>query len=335
MKHISPTILTNNLSKINFHLKSFSFILELSHSATQIDFNTTWKHKGITVAGGNGRGDKLNQLSLPEGVFIDDDQNIYIADYWNHRIVEWKCNGKNGKIVAGGNGEGNKMNQLNLPTDVIMDIENNSLIIADKGNRRIMRWSLEKNTKNGQIIISDIDCWGLTIDKDGFLYISDCVKNEVRRWKREDQNGAIVAGGNGKGDQLNQLNSPSNIFLDEDDSLYVSDRDNHRVMKWLKNAKEGIVVAGGNGKENSLTQLSYPRGVIVDQLDQIYVADGGNDRVMRWCRGAKEGTIVVGENGRGTQSNQFYRPKGLSFDRQGNLYVADYENHRIQKFEIN
>ncbi len=271
---------------------------------------------------------------MPEGIFIDDDQNIYIADYWNHRIVEWKHNATNGQIVAGGNGEGNKTNQLYYPTDVIIDKENNSLIISDKGNRRVMRWSLENKTKNGQIIIEDIDCWGLTMDKNGSLYVSDCVKNEVRQWTRGDQNGTIVAGGNGKGDFLNQLNSPSNIVIDEDYSLYVSDRDNHRVIKWLKDAKEGIVVAGGNGKENSLTQLSYPRGVIVDQLGQIYVSDGGNDRVMRWCEGAKEGTIVVGGNGRGQQSNQFYRPKGLSFDQQGNLYVTDYENHRIQKFEI-
>ncbi len=299
------------------------------------ELDTRWKQDGITVAGGNGRDDNLNQLSHPLGIFIDDDQTIYIANNSNHRIVEWKCNATTGQIVAGGNGCGNQINQLNEPIDVIIDKENNSLIISDSENRRVMQWSRENNTKNGQIIIEDIDCWGLTMDKNGSLYVSDFKKNEVRRWKRGDLNGTIVAGGNGRGDYLNQLDYPTFIFVDEDYSLYVSDGNNHRVMKWLKDAKEGIVVAGVNGKGNSLAQLSSPRGVIVDQLGQIYVADWNNHRVMCWCEGVQEGVIVVGGHGEGKQSNQLYYPESLAFDRQGNLYVSDLWNHRVQKFEIN
>jgi hypothetical protein len=53
-----------------------------------------------------------------------------------------------------------------------------------------------------------------------------------------------VAGGNGEGNNLNQFNHPSYIFVDEDHSVYVSDLMNHRVMKWMEGAEEGIVVAG-------------------------------------------------------------------------------------------
>lgn len=49
-----------------------------------------WKQEAIIIAGGNDRGNQLNQLSYPEGIFIDVDQTIYIVDYQNHRIVEWK-----------------------------------------------------------------------------------------------------------------------------------------------------------------------------------------------------------------------------------------------------
>ena len=272
---------------------------------------------------------------MPYAICIDDHGTSYVADNWNHRIVKWKYNATSGQIVAGGNGIGNETNQLNEPTDVIIDTENNSLIITDWGNKRVMRWSLETNSTNGQIIISDINCSRLAIDKKGSLYISDYMKNEVKRWKRGDQNRKIVAGGNGKGDCPNQFNWPAFIFVDEEQSVYVSDYHNHRLMKWLRDAKEGMVVAGGNGQGDSLTQLNYPQGVIVNQLGEIYVADSGNNRVMCWCRGAKEGTIVVGGNGEGKQSNQLNRPIGLSFDRQGNLYVVDRNNHRIQKFEIN
>ncbi len=273
-------------------------------------------------------------MAQPFSIFIDNNENIYIADSGNHRILEWKCNATQGQIVAGGNRRGNQLNQLNGPTDVFIDQETNSLIIADHGNKRVMRWS-RQNSKNGEITISDIYCSRLTRNKNGDLYVSDWEKNEVRRWKRGDKDdGTLVAGGNGEGGQLNQFNCLTSIFVDENDSLYVSDVRNHRVMKWVKGAKEGIVVAGGNGQGNSLRQLSSPQGVIVDQFDQIYVADFGNNRVMRWCDGAAEGTIVVGGNGEGQESNQFNRPSSLFFDREGNLYVADKYNHRIQKFEI-
>jgi len=298
------------------------------------NINTRWTQNGITIAGGYGNGDQLNQLSSPYGIYVDDDhQCIYIADEGNHRIVKWKFGANNGRVVAGGNGPGNRMDQLNGPTDVIIDKKNDSILICDQGNRRVMRWSRRNNT-SGQIIISDIDCSGLTIDNNGDLYVSNREKNEVRRWKIGEKKGTIVAGGNGKGNQLNQLNLPTYIFVDTDYSVYVSDYRNHRVMKWMKGAKEGIVVAGEQDHGNSLTQLSCPYGVVVDHLNNIYVADCGNYRVMCWLKGSREGSIVVGGNGSGQQPNQFNSLTGLSFDGKGNLYVVDHANSRVQKFAI-
>ncbi|CAF0877746.1 unnamed protein product [Adineta steineri] len=315
--------------------------LPLCYPATMIDqnmcppmknkINLKWKQNAITVAGGNGQRQQLNQLYFPQGIFIDERKNIIIADTSNHRIVEWKYNAKEGQVIAGGNGMGNQMDQLFHPTDVIFDEQNHSIIIADFLNRRVVQWVNQKQ----QILIDNIHCRSLEMDKYGFLYVSDYEKNEVRRWKMGEYNeGIVVAGGNGRGDQLNQLNYPTFIFVDEDQSIYVTDAGNHRVLKWRKDAKEGVVVAGGNGEGGNRNQLSAPQGVIVDDLGQIYVADSENHRVMRWCEGKKEGEIVVGGNGIGGESNQLSSPAGLSFDDKGNLYVVDVSNHRIQKFEI-
>ncbi|CAF1169886.1 unnamed protein product [Adineta steineri] len=305
--------------------------LATNHSQEQIQTRKDqYQQFGITVAGGNRYGQELNQLSQPQGMFIDNDKSIYIVDQWNHRIVKWKLNSKTGQIIAGGNGNGNQNNQLNCPTDIIFDKENNSFTISELGHRRVVRY-FDQNQTNQPIIILNINCWGLTIDRNGFIYLSDLENHEVRRWKQGDKNGELVAGGNGQGDHLNQLNQPTYIFIDDDYSLYISDRNNHRVMKWKKDAKEGAVAAGGNGEGNSLKQLNYPYGVIVDHLGQIYVADYCNHRVMRWCEGDEEGEIVDGGNGQGNESNQLYCPSALSFDDEENLYVADARNHRIQK----
>ncbi|CAF3557895.1 unnamed protein product [Adineta steineri] len=290
-----------------------------------------WNQNAITVAGGNGYGENLNQLNCPVGIFIDKNKNIFIADCSNHRIVQWKHNTTEVQIIAGGNGKGNRMNQLNYPTDVIVDRQNHSIIIADWQNRRVVQWV----NQNQQILIDNIDCGRLAMDKYGFLYVSDYKKNEVRRWKIEEYSeGTVVAGGNGKGDQLNQLNFPAYIFVDEEQSVYISDQNNNRVVKWRKDAKKGTIVAGGNGKGERLNQLSSPQGVIVDHFGQIYVADFCNHRIVRWREGKKEGEIIVGGNGKGNQSNQLNVPMGLSFDNEGNLYAADRDNHRIEKFEI-
>ncbi|CAF1355843.1 unnamed protein product [Rotaria sp. Silwood1] len=299
-----------------------------------IPIDARWSQNGKTIAGGNGKGDATNQLNEPHGLFVDDDQTMIIADCRNHRIVQWKMGDTNGQVVAGGKGRGNRSDQLNEPTDVLIDKETDSLIICDYENRRVVRWSRRSGTTQGEILIDNIACWGLFMDDQRYLYVSDDEKHEVRRYQIGDKNGIIVAGGNGEGAGLNQLNWPTYIFVDQQQTVYVSDKDNHLVMKWNKGAKEGIVVAGGQGEGKALTQLYHPNGLFVDMLGAIYVADNRNHRVMHWPKGAKQGTVIVGGNGQGAEANQFDLPVGLSFDRQGNLYVVDWGNNRVQFFSI-
>ncbi|CAF3321077.1 unnamed protein product [Rotaria sp. Silwood2] len=299
-----------------------------------IPIDARWSQNGKTVAGGKGEEVATNLLYWSHGLFVDDDQTMIIADCYNHRIVQRKMGDTNGQVAAGGKGQGNRLDQLNQPTDVSIDKDTDSLIICDRDNRRVLRWSRRSGTNQGEILIDNISCFGLFMDDQRYLYVSDYKKHEVRRYQIGDKNGIVVAGGNGKGAGLNQLNLPTYIFVDQQQTVYVSDRDNHRVMKWNKGAKEGIIAAGGQCSGNALAQLNGPNGLVVDTLNTIYVADSENHRVMRWPKGAKQGTIVVGGNGQGTGANQFNCLGGLSFDRHGNLYVADVINHRVQFFSI-
>ena len=56
--------------------------------------NARWQQNGLTVAGGNGKGNGNNQLSNPWGLYIDDDQTIYIADHIEspYYRMEMECN---------------------------------------------------------------------------------------------------------------------------------------------------------------------------------------------------------------------------------------------------
>ena len=181
-----------------------------------------------------------------------DDQTVYVADPSNDRIVEWKSGATSGQVVAGGNRPGSGAHQLSYPTDVIVDKERDTLITCDYSSRRVVRWS-RRNGRSGETIISNIDCYGLTMDENGSLYVTDHEKHEVRRYRRGESEGTVVAGGNGSGNRLDQLSSPRNVFVDRDHSVYVSEWENDRVMKWVEDAKQGIVVAGGQVEGNGLT----------------------------------------------------------------------------------
>ena len=295
---------------------------------------TRWTQNGITVAGGHGQGSAMNQLSCPFYVYVDDDdQTLHVADRENHRIIELKNGESNGRVVAGGNGAGGRSDQLNCPTIAVIDKGNDSLIICDQGNQRILRWPRRKEAK-GEIIVSQIDCYDLRMDNNGYFFVADRNSHTIRRYRVDGTEGTIVAGGNGIGNGLNQFNQPRFIWVDQNHTLYVSDYGNHRIMKWANGAKEGVLVAGSQGPGNCPGQLCAPRGIIVDQLGTLYIADSGNFRVMRWFKGATEGSAVIGANGQGKNANQFYNIRGLAFDRDRNLYAVDTNNHRVQKFTI-
>lgn len=311
------------------------FVLEaLRTSLIDIHPNAAWVQNGITIAGGNGEGNRANQLNYPRDLYIDENQAVYVADRSNHRIMKWVHSATSGQIVAGGNGEGNRANQLNCPWDVIVDEERDNLLICDFGNNRLVRWPRRNGTTKGETMISNIACTSLTLDENDFLYVVDGGKHEVRRYRMGSSEGKVVAGGNGKGNRLDQFSLPSYVFVDQDRSVYVSDYENHRVMKWEEDAKQGIIVAGKNGKGSGLTQLYGPRGVFVDNLGTVYVVDQWNHRIIRWPTGSTQGSVIAGGNGFGGKPNQLSYPVGLLFDQYRNLYVVDKDNNRVQKFSI-
>ncbi|CAF4849034.1 unnamed protein product [Rotaria sp. Silwood1] len=257
-----------------------------------------WKQNGVTIVGDARECNDIDQIYWPVDLFVHDDETIIFTDWANDRVVRCNITSKNIEVVAGGNRTGSRLDQLNRPIDVLMDKTTNSLIICDRGNRRVIRQSYHHGITKTEILVNNVDCRGLAMDDQGLLYIADYRKHVVKRYRIGDQNETIVAGGNGKGNGLHQLNKPRYLFIDKHQSIYVSDNGNHRVMKWSKYAEKGIIVAGGRGKGSLLTQLSFPYGLFVDALGTVYVADSRNDRVMRWSKDAKYGTTVVGGNGR-------------------------------------
>ncbi len=100
-------------------------------------FSPSWQP--ATVAGGNGTGTGLNQMDLPDAVFVDYAGNIYVADDINERVLKFPAgstSATSGTVVAGGNGQGAAANQLNGPDGMYVDGSGN-LYVADVHNQRV------------------------------------------------------------------------------------------------------------------------------------------------------------------------------------------------------
>ncbi|CAF3415047.1 unnamed protein product, partial [Rotaria sp. Silwood2] len=307
-----------SLKQLPIQRQSSSQCLPPQHSNSLVTNNTVihniparakWKQNGVTIVGDARECNDIDHIYWPVDLFVHDDETIIFTDWANDRVVRCNITSKNIEVVAGGNRTDSQLNSLSGPINVLMDKTTNSLIICDRGNRRVIRWSRRSGTIQGEILLDNIKCFGLAMDSQRYLYVSDTDKHEVRQYQIGDKHGTIVAGGHGKGIGLNQLNWPTFIFVDSQQIVYVSDNENYRVMKWNNGATEGIVVAGDQGQGQALTQLSNPNGLFVDSLGTIYVADLGNDRVMRWPTEADQGNVIVGGIDEGQEANQLYSPE--------------------------
>jgi sugar lactone lactonase YvrE len=314
-----------------FFINLFSFLIVV---LPNISLDAVWKSNAHTVVGDLGPGSTTDRLHSPQGISISKNEILSIADSLNHRIIKYDLKTRVIQRVAGKNIQGYGPDMLANPSNVIFHPKSKSYIICDYHNRRVLQW-FPRSKRCAKILIENIACFGLAIDINGALYISDTERHEVRRYRMGAKYGKVVAGGHGEGCRLKQLNHPTYICVGDDQSVYVSDSWNNRVMKWKKGAKEGVIVAGVvAGKSKSLTQLDCPAGIIVDQLGTLYIADYWNHRVMRY-RKDEEPDIIAGDRFlSGSSKNQLICPEGLAFDHDGNLYVADSNNHRIQKFKI-
>ena len=55
---------------------------------------------GYVVAGGNGAGSALTQITTSYAMFVDSQSNIYVSEYSNHRVTLWlSTNTTSGTLV--------------------------------------------------------------------------------------------------------------------------------------------------------------------------------------------------------------------------------------------
>lgn len=250
-------------------------------------------------------------FASPEGLLVDKDGNILLADSLNHAILRIDADGYltyfAGNGQRGFNGDGIQATEasLALPYDVRLD---------SKGN----------------------------------VYIADVMNHRIRR---VDANGVIstvagtgVAGYSGDGGlAVNaQLNTPYGIFLDRNDNLLIADSDNQVIRKVTS---DGIIrtFAGsgqrgyeGDGGPALTAKFDSPQALAIDSQDRVYVGDEHNnairvievDGMVRTLVGTR-GPGFSGDGGPASQA-QIADPENLWVRKDGSILITVRDNARLR-----
>ncbi len=198
------------------------------------------------------RGNAEGQFSSPWGIAVDRVRGyIYVADSANFRVQKFDASGE---FIMQWGSFGTNDGQFYFPRGVAVDSADGAVYVVDMGNHRIQKFDTSTNvlpqliTKWGGGIgpghASDPRAqepgqlrspWGIAVDGQGDVYVSDTGNQRVQKFDRE---GNFITQWGGFGNGAGQFNFPYGIAVDARGSVFVVDSANTRVQQFMP-ADEG------------------------------------------------------------------------------------------------
>jgi trimeric autotransporter adhesin len=303
----------------------------------------------ITTVVGNGtagyNGDSVSatsaQLDRPNGVAVDSQGNIYVADLRNGRVREIS----NGMITTLA-GEMPMNNQLSSPTGVAIDSQSN-LYVSDSGGYifEISNGVVTNIAGNGAFGYSGDNGPatsasfalpnGVAVDSQGNIYIADTYNNRIRKIS----NGIIttIAGndsGTYNGDNIPAtsatLYSPNGVAVDSQGNVYIADTLNYRIREISNGvittiAGTGVFGDSGNNVPAASAPIGYTSGIAVDAQGNVFYTDVSIHEISNGIVTTIAGGGSTGDNVPATLADA-QGPLGLCKDSLGNIYFGTSAN---------
>lgn len=254
-------------------------------------------NKVITLVGGiegdrEGKGSEA-RLQNPSGMVLDRLGNIYVVDGYNHKIRKVTPEGKMTTFAGSTRGYANgqsKNAQFNYPYGITLD-EDGTFYVTDRGNAKIR--SITANGTVGYVSgstngLRNSDSAekvqfngprGITIGKDGALYVADSNNNMIRKVSKELGQTITFAGTGrwGKRDDTRARASfarPDNIVCDREGNFFIVDTYNSRIRFISGNQVENLTGSYPGNLDGSYDEaiFRYPLGIAILN-DNLFVAD--------------------------------------------------------------
>lgn len=332
-------------------------MLKKIHLLNLLLFTIAFQAQTISTIAGSTQGyqdgnSTTAEFNVPIGMTVDIDGNIYVADYYNHKIRKITPNGVvstfAGSTQGYADGEAD-IAQFNHPQYITIDNVGN-LYVSDLVNSKIRKITpagvvstfagTSVGTADGHVSVAQFSgTAGIAFDSQGNLFVAD--NNKIRKIDTSGMvstlAGSDIAGyADGPG-TLAKFNNPLGIAVDSNNIIYVADNVNNKVRMVTPDGIVSTLAGSTIGYEDgtgNLAKFYYPCGVAIDVNNNVYVADTLNNKI-RIIDTVGNVTTLAGStlgyaDGSVTEA-KFHYPQGLLVNPNGNIYVADTNNYKIRK----
>src|SRR5207245_2886181 len=141
---------------------------------------------GLNFLGAFGQpGTAPGEMNRPEGLSVDAQERVYVADSCNHRIQIFS---REGKLIRAYGKAGSALGELSYPYDICVDAAGRQYV-CEFGNSRIQVF--DANDQPLEIIGGPgiepgrfSNPWGVTLDSAGNLYVADSQNHRVQKLMR-------------------------------------------------------------------------------------------------------------------------------------------------------
>jgi sugar lactone lactonase YvrE len=196
-----------------------------------------------------GRGEEAS-FDNPEGIAVDRDGNVFVADSKNHRVRKITPDGMVSTLAGSGiagyaDGTGAEAS-FNKPIGVAVDKDGN-VYIADVNNHRVRKitasgvvttlaGSGKSGSKDGHGTGASFNSpWGVTIDQFGDIYVAESKGQKIRRIGADGRVSTLAGSGEKgakDGDSLSaSFDFPWGVAVDDSNAVYLSDHNNSKIRK--------------------------------------------------------------------------------------------------------
>jgi sugar lactone lactonase YvrE len=292
---------------------SSAFGFGVSNGESKLETCTTTCKVGIS---GSGSG----QFKEPNGVGVDKEGDVWVADKLNSRIEKFSSSGSLlGTYTP---------DSMLEPEAVAFDPVNGNIYVSNTGRNRIdelsMAGSLIKTfgaTGSGYAQLNQPDA--ISFDSSGDVLVADTNNDRIEEFSSE---GTYINRFGSAGSGNGQFTYPTGIAFCNS-TLYVADWGDNRVEKFSSEGQyEGQFGKAGSGNG----EFSNPSRIACEPTgNDLYVTDKGNNRVQEFTT---TGIFISKFGSTGQGASQFSTPIGVAVGTAGAVYVVDGANYRIEKW---